>query len=72
MPHATVAPEDWSKVQPLIDLLHHEKYTSNTRKTLVDLISCMNRDSMIHWQRNIKNEDSFDSVISFENFFISP
>lgn len=49
MPHATVAPEDWSKVQPLIDLLHTEKYTSNTRKTLADLISCMNRDSMIHW-----------------------
>lgn len=60
IPHATVAPEDWSKVQPLIDLLHTEKYTSNTRKTLKDLIHCMNRDSMIHWQRNVKNEDSFE------------
>jgi hypothetical protein len=60
MPHATVSTEDWEKVKPLIELLHSEKYTSNTRKRLKDLISCMNTDSMIHWQRNVKNEDSFE------------
>lgn len=60
MPHATVSTEDWEKVKPLIELLQSEKYTSNTRKRLKDLISCMNTDSMIHWQRNVKNEDSFE------------
>ena len=60
MPHATVSAEDWEKVKPLIELLQSEKYTSNTRKRLKDLISCMNTDSMIHWQRNVKNEDSFE------------
>lgn len=60
MPHATVATEDWEKVKPLIELLHSEKYTSNTRKKLKDLISCMNTDSMIHWQTNVKNKDSFE------------
>ena len=60
MPHATVSAEDWSKVQPLIDLLQSEKYTSNTRKRLKDLIAGVNYDSMIHWQRNVKNEDSFE------------
>ena len=60
MPHAAVATEDWEKVKPLIELLQSEKYTSNTRKRLKDLISCMNTDSMIHWQRNVKNEDSFE------------
>jgi uncharacterized protein YdaT len=60
IPHATVSAEDWEKVKPLIELLHSEKYTSNTRKRLKDLISCMNTDSMIHWQRNVKNEDSFE------------
>jgi hypothetical protein len=60
MPHAAVSTEDWEKVKPLIELLHSEKYTSNTRKRLKDLISCMNTDSMIHWQRNVKNEDSFE------------
>ena len=60
IPHATVSTEDWEKVKPLIELLQSEKYTSNTRKRLKDLISCMNTDSMIHWQRNVKNEDSFE------------
>jgi hypothetical protein len=60
MPHATVSTEDWEKVKPLIELLQSEKYTSSTRKRLKDLISCMNTDSMIHWQRNVKNEDSFE------------
>jgi len=60
IPHATVSAEDWEKVKPLIELLHSEKYTSNTRKRLKDLIACMNTDSMIHWQRNVKNEDSFE------------
>ena len=60
MPHATVSTEDWEKVKPLIALLQSEKYTSNTKKRLKDLISCMNTDSMIHWQRNVKNEDSFE------------
>ena len=60
MPHATVSTEDWEKVKPLIELLQSEKYTSNTRKRLKDLISCLNTDSMIHWQRNVKNEDSFE------------
>lgn len=60
IPHATVSKEDWEKVKPLIELLYSEKYTSNTRKRLKDLISCMNTDSMIHWQRNVKNEDSFE------------
>ena len=60
MPHATVSAEDWEKVKPLIELLQSEKYTSNTRKRLKDLISCLNTDSMIHWQRNVKNEDSFE------------
>ena len=60
MPHATVSTEDWEKVKPLIELLQSEKYTSNTRKSLKDLISCMNTDSMKHWQRNVKNEDSFE------------
>lgn len=60
IPHATVSKEDWEKVKPLIELLQSEKYTSNTRKRLKDLISCMNTDSMIHWQRNVKNEDSFE------------
>lgn len=60
MPHATVSAEDWEKVKPLIELLQSEKYTSNTRKRLKDLISCMNTDSMIHWQTNVKNEDSFE------------
>ena len=58
--HPAISDEDWNKVQPLIDLLQSEKYTSNTRKRLKDLISCMNTDSMIHWQRNVKNEDSFE------------
>jgi len=60
MPHATVSAEDWEKVKPLIELLNSEKYTENTRKRLKDLISCMNTDSMIHWQRNVKKEDSFE------------
>jgi len=60
MPHATVSTEDWEKIKPLIELLHSEKYTSNTRKKLKDLISCINTDSMIYWQRNVKNEDSFE------------
>ena len=60
MPHATVSAEDWEKIKPLIELLQSEKYTSNTRKRLKDLIACMNTDSMIHWQRNVKNEDSFE------------
>ena len=60
MPHAAVSTEDWEKVKPLIELLHSEKYTSTTRKRLKDLITCMNTDSMIHWQRNVKNEDSFE------------
>lgn len=60
MPHATVSTEDWEKVKPLIELLQSEKYTSNTRKKLKNLISCMNTDSMIHWQQNVKNEDSFE------------
>lgn len=60
MPHATVSTEDWEKVKPLIELLQSEKYTSNTRKRLKDLIAGVNYDSMIHWQRNVKNEDSFE------------
>ena len=60
IPHAAVSKEDWEKVKPLIELLHSEKYTSNTRKRLKDLIACINTDSMIHWQRDVKNEDSFE------------
>lgn len=58
--HPAISDEDWNKVQPLIDLLQSDIYTENTRKRLSDLISCMNTDSMIHWQRNIKNEESFE------------
>jgi hypothetical protein len=60
MPHVTVSVEEWEKVKPLIELLHSEKYTENTRKMLKDLISCMNTDSMIYWQTNVKKEDSFE------------
>lgn len=58
--HPAISDDDWNKVQPIIDLLQSEKYTENTRRRLIELISCMNTDSMIHWQRNIKNEDSFE------------
>jgi len=69
MPHATVSAEDWEKVKPLIEILHSEKYTENTRRRLKDLISCMNTDSMIYWQTNVKNEDSFEDF--FKTFRIN-
>ncbi len=59
-PHPSVSLEDWEKVKPLIEVLNSEKYTENTRRRLKDLIACMSTDSMIHWQTNVKNEESFD------------
>jgi hypothetical protein len=69
MPHATVSVEDWEKVKPLIEILHSEKYTENTRRRLKELISCINTDSMIYWQTNVKNEDSFEDF--FKTFRIN-
>lgn len=58
--HATVDNEDWKKIQPIIDLLKSEKYTENTRNVLKELISNINKDSIIYWQNNIKNKESFE------------
>ena len=58
--HATVDNEDWKKIQPIIDLLKSEKYTENTRNVLKELISNINKDSIMYWQNNIKNKESFE------------